>query len=789
MGPPWASAARAARGLAADDPDQKMPGLADLPLDSVAGMSIATPPRTLAEQLRRWSDEQVAALLRARPDLTSPTPQDSAQLASRAAVRSSLLRAMDGLTRLELAVLEGLLVVGPCPLDELAGVIRTERSAVTEAVDRLVALALAWESPEGLRALTGVADGLVGAGAVGRVRPRSPGASAGDTSARLEATSAAARALLEHLDESGGEGTSAAKAPGSPEDATTPVEELLARRLVVSRPGGVVIVPGEVTLALRGGTTTREPVDVVPGLATSPRDASLVERSAAGAAFEAVRRTELLLDHWSTTPPAALRSGGLGVRDLKAAAALLHVEEPEAGLLVEVAAAAGLLASGPDLEGDPAWLPTDSYDTWLSLPVADRWERLAVGWLDSSRVPSMVGAKDPRSGKSGNALAPELSSLYAAETRRMALEVLAELPAGQVLAAATGVPSLVARLTWLRPRRPGSRAELAGWALSEAATLGVAGLGGLPAYSRALLAGRRGAAAAALAPLLPEPVDHVLLQADLTAVAPGPLESVLAARLHAVADVDSRGGATVYRFTPDSVRRALDLGWSTAEIHEFVDSVSRTPVPQPLTYLVDDVARRFGTLRVGHAEAFLRSDDETALTELLHHPRAASLQLRRLAPTVLLSTLPVDLLLPKLRELGAAPVVEAPDGSVHIARPDRQRARNPRSQPSGLGESKAAAHLTAVVTAIRAGDQAAAARPSRPTASTPADVLAVLREAAQARRTVWIGYVDNAGATVERVIDPVAVDGGRLRAFDHRTDDERVYALHRITGVRALPSG
>ncbi|MCZ9337956.1 helicase-associated domain-containing protein, partial [Streptomyces sp. TRM76130] len=58
------------------------------------------------------------------------------------------------------------------------------------------------------------------------------------------------------------------------------------------------------------------------------------------------------------------------------------------------------------------------------------------------------------------------------------------------------------------------------------------------------------AAARVLAPLLPEPLDHVLLQADLTAVAPGPLQRPLAELLDAVADVESKGGATVYRFTP-----------------------------------------------------------------------------------------------------------------------------------------------------------------------------------------------------------------------------------------------
>jgi hypothetical protein len=58
-----------------------------------------------------------------------------------------------------------------------------------------------------------------------------------------------------------------------------------------------------------------------------------------------------------------------------------------------------------------------------------------------------------------------------------------------VLAAGTGPASLVARLAWLRPRRPRSRGDQVAWALREATTLGLVALGGMPAYARALLAG------------------------------------------------------------------------------------------------------------------------------------------------------------------------------------------------------------------------------------------------------------------------------------------------------------
>jgi hypothetical protein len=330
------------------------------------------------------------------------------------------------------------------------------------------------------------------------------------------------------------------------------------------------------------------------------------------------------------------------------------------------------------------------------------------------------------------------------------------------------------------------------WSVAEAAVMGVTALGGMSLHGRSLLTSddplRQ--VPSVLEPLLPEPVDHVLVQADLTAVAPGPLEQHLARQLATVADVESRGGATVFRFGEGSVRRAFDSGWSAEEVHAFVASASRTPVPQALSYLVDDVARRFGKIRVGAAESFLRSDDEAALAELVRHPRAESLRLRRIASTVVVSDVPVDVLLTRLRELGSAPVVEAPDGTVRLARREVLRARTPRSTQSTPERSLQAARVAATVSAVRAGDRAAAARPQpallAAEPSTPAATLTLLHEAVESRGSVWLAYVDNQGSTVERVVDPVSVEAGWLSAYDHRTDGVRSFAVHRVTAVRRL---
>ena len=760
------------------------------PASSVRGMSSSgrtTPARTLADQLRGWPDERLVALLRARPDLATPAPQDSSQLASRAATRSSIHRALDGLDRLELSVLDALLVAGQTTPHELVPIVHADEDHTVRALQRLLDLALAWETPGGIRALSGVADAMRGMpGLVSGLRPCSPEPpEPAVVAARIAELSPAAAALLRHVDEHGGEGaTGSARRTVSPAEARTPAEELISRRLLVPREGDLVVLPGEVGLALRGGRTTVEPVDRVPALATTTRDPALVARTAAGAAFDVVRRVELLLDHWGVQPPSVLRSGGLAVRDLKAVARELHVDEPGAALIVEVALSAGLIAEGVDADGTPSWLPTEEFDVWSGRSTAERWARLAGGWLASSRVPSLVGSRDA-AGKAWIALAPELSSGLAEEARRLALRVLAEVPDGEVLAAGTGIASLVQRVAWLRPRRPTVVADLVTAALTEAAVLGVSGAGGLPPSGRLVAEGDLAAAAEVLGPHLPSPVEQVLLQADLTAVAPGPLETEVARRLHLLADVESRGGATVYRFSSGSLRRGFDAGWSALEVRDFLTSVSQTPVPQPLEFLVDDVARTFGSVRVGHAEAFLRADDEAALAALVHDPRARTLGLRLLAPTVAIATSPVDVLLPRLRELGAAPVVEAADGTVRVSRPDLQRARTRRGRrPAGAVEARQAAQVQAVATAIRAGDRAESSRPATAETTTPSGALAALRDAIESGSTVVIGYVDNHGATGERVVDPRRLDGGRLSAFDHRADDVRDFAVHRITGVR-----
>jgi hypothetical protein len=775
-------------------------------------------PRSLADELRGRGDDELVQLLAARPDLLNPVPSDLAALAARAATRPSVQRALDHLDLFALQVLEALVALpdGTDPA-ALAAAVGAEPRAT---VDRLHAQALVHGDParpvvlRTVRELVGspaglgppAVEALLGYGParlaglaadLGLPAAGDPVADAGAVADLLGDTAALAALLDGHGEAERSVLDRLARGPATGrfdradrevrrDGATAPLDRLLATGLLVAVDDRTVVLPREVGLHLRGGRVHRQVSPSPPVPPAVPREPAQVDAVAGGAAGTALRLVEDLLRLWSTDPPRVLRAGGLGVRDRSRAAAALDLADADLSLLVEVVHEAGLLAAGG--EADESWLPTPAYDSWLAEPPAERWLVLARSWLGTTRVPSLADQADGRDRKAAP-LGPELDRVAAPRLRRATLAVLADVPGS------AAPEDVAAVLAWHAPRRDArDRDHLVRSSLREAEVLGVTGRGALSGPARALLGGDAAGAAAALAAHLPPLLDHVLLQADLTAVAPGPLTSELAGRLRLAADVESTGGATVYRFTASSVRRALDAGWTSADVLDLLDKHSRTAVPQPLRYLVEDVARRHGRVRVGTASAYVRCEDPATLDELLAQRPAAALRLRRLAPTVLAAQSPVDVVLTRLRELGYAPAAEGEGGDVVVRRPEERRARPPRRRhrPREEAPDPRPALVDAAVRALRAGERAAAAAPRREDAGparsrlpgvATADVLAMLTEAVTTGSALWIGYVDAEGHGSQRVIEPMRVEGGQVRAFDHLRDEVRTFAVHRITGV------
>lgn len=736
-----------------------------------------TRARSLADDLRGRSHEDLVALLLQRPDLARPTPADLTTLAARATTRSSVQRALDGLDLAQLQTLEVICVVGPARVGEIAAALGESRRSprVRELVDDLCARALCWQGPEGYRAARTVHE-IVGAPAgLGPDTEDSPtGEELRETLASLDSR---ARAILDALTwgppvgvlPTGGTGDSAMRQAG---------EHLIRQRLLRRTDETHVLLPRQVALELRGGRVHRHPELTPPTAEDTVLDTDLVDATAGGRAAQLLEQTAELLDAWGTRPPRVLRTGGLAVRDLTRTASLLEATPTETAWLVEVLHAAGLVAA--DESAEPAWMPTGESDDWAELPAAERWAALASAWRTMAAGPSLVGSPDGNA--KINALSVQTSWPQGRQRRQDVLAALASLPSGT----APDPDRLAELLRWRHPVRM-SRSSDPGVStvLREAEWAGVTGRGALSTAADGILSDNLVAAARAMARHIPEAVDHVLVQADLTAVAPGRLDGPARSVMRLLGEVESRGGATVHRITEAGIRRALDLGWSADRVLSEVAAISRTGVPQPLEYLVRDVARRHGVARVGSVGSYVRSDDPALLDRVLADRTLGVLRLRRIAPTVLVSPATAGTVLEVLREGQYGPVPEGEDGAMALVSLQDHRASR-RPSPATSVSTVDAETASRIVSTMMAGESN---RPrgddGLPAPTDPVVTSSLLREAAAERLPVWIGYVDELGGVQRILLRPVAVEQGRVRGTVADQDVPRTFLLHRISGVAA----
>ncbi|CAN2244416.1 helicase-associated domain-containing protein [Candidatus Planktophila dulcis] len=730
--------------------------------------------RSYADYLRALDDAALISMFNHRPDLVTPVPPDMASLAVRASSAPSLARAVDALNKWQLQVLEVCAIL-PEPFTEKDVTALTEKSALF-VIPGLIERGLLYTDKDGLRTPTTLKEVLgneiagLGPASMSKLKLK-----------KLDEVPAPSKKVLD------------AMVWGPPRGAIADIKKpsvgvqwLLEEGFLIPFNQQTVVLPREVAIYLRGNTVHRELETSQPSVTGSKRDMRNVQLAAIANITTFLRWTEEVLNFWAQEPATALRSGGLGVRDLKELSLHLGVDESCTAFVAEVAYLSGLLTIDPD----DKILPTHQFDIWLTQNASVKWQLLASAWLSTSRVSGLVGKEGS---KNVAPLGPELDRSSATTTRRLTLTLLQEN--SQI---AVDIDSLFAAATWLAPakRAGGLQKDYILWAMREAEWLGITGQGVLSSYGADFLTGGD---STSVDTDLPKAVDHILIQSDNTAIAPGPLEHEVAQELALIADVESRGGATVFRFSEGSIRRGLDHGRTGEEIAKFLAKTSKTPMPQPLEYLIADVAKKHGKLRVGNTASFIRCEDSALITQILGDKRLDVLGLRKIAPEVLICGHDATEAMNILRSCGYLPAAEDSRGLL-LSGPRIQRAQTKARPPRIIGEYERPdeIQIEGALRALRTGEKSSRKQSTMRNIATEAlgslprstanETLELLSDYLQNQPTksLSIGYADNNGLVSHRIIDPLKLSAGSLVARDHATGEVQTFRIARITGVAAL---
>ena len=709
---------------------------------------------TFADELRARADDALASIFKLRPDLVSPVPNDFSALAARATSTPSLVRALDSINMWHYQIIEAACALPePFKKSEIVAVTSEETAF---ALDHLWQMGLLYKegnnyrTPTNLKMLIGDEPAGLGPIAVKKF----------DFSILKEIPKASEEVLVKLTWGPPRGQIGNIKKPGNA------IGWLLDNGVLVALDSNTVALPRDVAIKLRGGKIHKEMVSKAPNLIGKEVVQKQIDLAAIANISTILRWCEELLHNLSDEPPTALRTGGLGVRDLKKIAEHLGIDETCAGFVAELCYLGGLLV----IDSDDQILPTSAFDIWLTKSAEERWYSLVVLWLDTSRVSGLIGKN---SDKNVAPLGPELDRAGASLIRRSTLKVLNDSPQ-----LTPDVKSLQEIVKWINPQRANN--DYVEWTLREAEWLGITGQGALSTFGSNLLNEKE---VLEIESALPKPVDHILIQADNSAVAPGPLTPELASEMGTIADIESRGGATVYRFSDSSIRRGLDHGKTGDQIKTFLSKISKTPMPQPLEYLITDIAKRHGRLRVGSAHTYIRCEDEGLVQQILHDKKCEHLRLRKIAPQVLVTDFELAEVIGELREFGYLPAAEN-SGGVLLSQPNLRRSKSRPKPPRIISEFTAPkdAIVTAAVKTIRAGERSKKVEPIIPGTSSN-ETLALINQYINEGKSLIISYADNNGGVSNRIIEPISISLGTLTARDETSDEILQFRIPRINGV------
>lgn len=450
-----------------------------------------------------------------------------------------------------------------------------------------------------------------------------------------------------------------------------------------------------------------------------------VNRDASLAIFEVIQALTELIFELEQRYVREVSRGGVGLPDIKRLANHLRKSNDYAKQIYD-------LANFCDLAevDNSRWQLGQRSTDWVSWTDEQRWQLLADAWLESIGAESCEELLDLEPGQN-----------FSEQVRRV-------FPLANVTSNN-------------RIRRLVDQAELIGLVAHDHATSWLAQLSrdSLTKASQLAIAG------------LPRVDEKLIIQSDLTLIAPSPLPTALEIRLRRFADTEQVGMASSYRLSALSISHALETGMQISEIRQLLLSLSGRDLPQPVEYLLKEADARFARLRVvatrSGASCEIMSNDKILLAEIHNDARLKPFALHFDEQGNLHSRFEADLLYFALRDANFVAVRVDAVGQVI----------SPLQRTSESSHGREEKRLVQDIARLRTADARGSNNPQDD------DLLRQIQLAIKNKAKIAITLKLASGEQVQYLVEPVGVANGRLRAKDRKADLERTLPLSSVIAL------
>ncbi len=468
----------------------------------------------------------------------------------------------------------------------------------------------------------------------------------------------------------------------------------------------------------------------IPNLASVSNDerrdlsAADIDRDASLAIFDVIQALTELIFELEQRYIREVGKRGVGLPDVKRLAAHLSKSNEYAKQVFELAQFVNLA----EVEGS-RWQLGQRAENWISWSDRERWSHLAESWL------SLLGDEAAR-------------------------ELLAILPAESFDRRLAEVYPFADSTATNRIKKVAEIANLIGLIANSQATSWLGLLSSsLQTASERAIAG------------LPSAAERLIIQADLTLIAPSPLPTELEISLRRFADTEQIGMASSYRLSALSVSHGLETGLAIEEIRALLLRLSGNQLPQPVDYLLKEAESRFARLKVfatkSGAHSQIVSTDKILLAEIHNDQRLKPFALHFDEAGSLHSRFEAELVYFALREANFVAVRVDEQGQV----------LSPQKLSSNNKVSEQRKSVFEDIARMRQADTQGTSNPDDD------DLLRQIQLAIKYKAKMVIVLKTANGEQVEYLVEPVGVANGRLRAKDRKADLERTLPLSSVVSI------